>query len=141
MFVSKEAIPITLDNENFIFIKQKLNFGEKMRVQKAALRIEATGAKSEFKTEYDAAAYQTQLLLESIVRWHGPAFENRACNAANIAELDPTDPLLDKVIAEVSERNKTKSDDPKASAGGGETPSVDISSLPSANGTSTSASP
>lgn len=144
MFVSNTTVPIFIDSDpdNKIHIKTKLNFGGRMRVQKALLSAKSPPGRpaSEMTYEFDSAAYQTQLLVESIVSWEGPAFAGRPCTAANIMELDVEEPLVDKVITEVSNRNKAKGDgdDPKASQSDGERLSLDVASLPSANGTSTS---
>lgn len=139
MFVSKETFPIKV-GENTIHIKTKLNFGERMRVQKALVIAKSPPGRpaSEIAYELDLSGYQVQLLVESIVSWDGPAFAGRACTPANIAELDVNDPLVDQVITEVSERNKLKGDeDPKASSNAGEVLSLDVAELQSANTTLT----
>ena len=119
MFVSKEEIPVTIDNENFIVIKAKLNYGEKMRVQRAALSMKAND-KKEFDTELDVAGYQTALLIESIVRWYGPLFAGRVCNAASVLELDPDAPLVNRVIEEIATRNNKDTASPKAASPDGD---------------------
>ncbi len=136
MFVSKSPVPITLDHINTIFIKPRLNYGEKMRVQKAAIKIKSKGTATDFETDFDSSGYQYQLLIESVVSWSGPVFEGRPCTPENIAELDPSDPLLDKVIEEISERNKSAgSDDPKSLSANGEPPFLEA-----ANGLATTTS-
>lgn len=145
MFVSKEAVPVTVDQLNFIFIKPKLNFGETKRVQRALLKAtqstRADGSSGDLVTDFDLSAYQVQLLIESVVSWSGPAFASVPLTAASLAELDPDDPLVVEVQEEIGRRNaKTKRENPKDSEIVGDAPSPeDVSWL--ATTISTSVSP
>lgn len=136
MFVSNEAIPLTLDNENFVWIKPKLNYGQKMRVQNAAVKFTPKAGSEEMDTTVDTAAYQIALLVESIVRWNGPLLDGIPCDVEHISEMDPTDDLVDFVVTEISKRNKKKGISPKASAPDGVTLSKVTEKLELASGMS-----
>ena len=119
MFVAKEEVAVTLDNENFIFIKAKFNFGEKKRLQSALLSGELS-KNNEVRMAMDWGASQVALLTLGITKWSGPAFAGRECNEANILQLDEDDPLVEKVLAEIGKRNnKGEKTDPKADSGDG----------------------
>jgi hypothetical protein len=151
MFVSKEPVPVSLpeDSENIIYIKTKMDYGTKQRVQAAILRITAQDAGHAGETPMDMAAYQIALLVHNILKWDGPAFVDATgravpCTPANIEALDPDEPLLAAVLAEISRRNTRADDaDPNAlppSANDGSTDSKALTST-EAPGTSTSPLP
>lgn len=111
MFVKDERIPVSLDSvdlpheeRNVIYIKPKLNFGEKARVTDALITVKSSGDKSA-DMEILAGTGNLALLTECIVAWSGPAFAGMACNAANIGRLDPDEPLVEAVLAEINRRN------------------------------------
>jgi hypothetical protein len=112
MFVSKEPVPVNVpeDPDNTIYIKAKMDYGTKQRVQAAILRITAQDAGRTADVPMDTAAYQIALLTHNVVRWEGPAFAGVACTPANIEALDPDEPLLAAVLAEITARN-TRADD------------------------------
>jgi hypothetical protein len=143
MFVSNQAIPLSLDNENFIWVKPKLNFGAMRRVRAAMLKsklITGPDGKDTADVDVNFPAYQSQLLVESIVSWNGPVFEGRPYTPEALDETDPDDPLIQHVLTEVSKRNQQgkKDTDPKGSVSDGEALLLDASEIkPSVTGTST----
>lgn len=60
------------------------------------------------------------LLTHNILGWRGPDFDGVPCDAAHIANLDRTEPLIEQVINEIGERNKPKASPiPNSRAGSG----------------------
>lgn len=123
MFVSNEPVPVSVpdDPSNIIYIRPKMDFGTKQRVQNAMLQITLGQAGNSSTTPLDMAEYNIALLTANIVRWEGPAFVGPdgkpvPCTPANIERLDGDEPLVDAVMAEINRRNKGREDsDPKSS--------------------------
>lgn len=105
MFVEKNAkVPIT-EGENTIFIVPKMDYGRKQNVISASTKFSLSG-----EANFDSGEWRIALLTHNIVGWQGPAFETAGggripCNAENIMRLDPTEPLVLKVVAEIDRRN------------------------------------
>jgi hypothetical protein len=122
MFVNKEAVRVSLEENNdeadAIFIKPKMDFGTKQKVMSAAFQISSGGAGIEvskgMNLDIQFGAIQTALLIHNIVKWSGPSFKDVPCKPENIQRLDPDEPLVEKVLRELDQRNKGKqSPDPK----------------------------
>jgi hypothetical protein len=152
MFVSNEPVPVNLpdDPSNIIYIRPKMDFGTKQKVQTAMLQITLGQAGSSSETPLDMGAYNIALLVHNIVRWEGPAFVDAQgrpvpCTPANIERLDSDEPLVDAVMAEINRRNKGRDDqDPKspsASGTAGAPPLTVVDGTAWEAGTSTSPAP
>jgi hypothetical protein len=147
MFVSSEPVPVSVPDDpgNVIYIRPKMDFGTKQRVQAALLRVTAQDAAEATTTPLDVAAGNIALLVYNIVRWEGPAFAGVPCTPANIERLDSDEPLVDAVLAELNRRNQSREDrDPKlppASATAGSPSSTVDAGAGSAPGISTSPAP
>jgi hypothetical protein len=118
MFVSKEPVPVSVpdDPDNTIYIKAKMDYGTKQRVSNAILQVPTKDAAHVGDTPLDMAAYQIALLVHNIVKWDGPAFVDATgravpCSPANIEALDPDEPLVTAVLAEISRRNPPRHED------------------------------
>jgi hypothetical protein len=90
-----------------------MDVGTKNRVQDALIHV--TGIKGDRLSSADLmlGRQNTILLQENIVAWEGPLFRDEydkpvPCNAQMIESMDPDDPLVDAVLAEINERNKAK---------------------------------
>ena len=119
MFVSKEPVPVSVpeDPDNIIYIKAKMDYGTKQRVQQAMLQVTLGQASTPSAMPLDMGAYNIALLVHNIVRWDGPAFAGVSCTPANIERLDSDEPLVEAVLAEINRRNKGRDDsDPNSSA-------------------------
>jgi hypothetical protein len=115
MFVSKEPVPVTVDGENIIYIRPRMSYGVKQRVISAAAHVA-----TDLSAVVDVGAYNLALLTENVVRWEGPMFAGHPCTPAEMEQLDPGDPLLDAVLAEINTRNTEKeTTDPNGSAPSG----------------------
>lgn len=111
-FVSDERVAVFLesDPEHIIYIRPKMNVGVQNRVISTIASIKAetatkSGASTEQIVRLDMGAYNLALLTCNIVGWAGPDFDSRECTPENIEQLDPDDPLLDKVLGEIQRRN------------------------------------
>ena len=106
MFVSNERVPVSVDGENTIFIRAKMSYGVKQKVQTAILHV-TRGMDSESleNIPLDIGAANIALLVHNILDWAGPAFADVECTPANIERLDPDESLVDAVLAEINRRN------------------------------------
>lgn len=106
MFVSNEKVPVTVDGENTIFIRAKMSYGVKQKMQSALVHItRGMGVEALDDAPLDLGAANLALLTLNILEWAGPAFEGVPCDAAHIEALDPDEPLVDAVLAEINRRN------------------------------------
>jgi len=106
MFVDPNAKVAITEGENTIYIKAKMDLATRAAVQD---EIAARGMGSTDEVEVRGiGSYRLALLAHNIVGWEGPAFEGVRCNRANILRLEPDDPLVEKVAAEIGERNAPK---------------------------------
>ncbi len=105
------------DPENAIYIRPKMNMGQKNHVQGASLSLGEGG-----KVALDVAAGNNALMDVNFVAWEGPKFTLESgklapCTPTYFRQLDPNDPLVELALKEINERNKeAKSPDPKEPA-------------------------
>lgn len=123
MFVSDERVPVTLDGQNIIYIRAKMDVGTKGRVQDGLIAA-GFGNNGATSIGLKVGSYNTVLLENNIVAWEGPLFEQSGqkipCTPYNIRRLDPDAPLIDAVLEEISRRNPQKtSGNPKSPAPAG----------------------
>lgn len=104
---------------NIIFIRPKMDYGTRQRVLGSAAKLvqvtagnrkqrRAAAVKKRGDTndvQFDIGAYQIALLVHNILDWQGPAFAGYACLAANIETLNPDEPLVQRALQEISDRN------------------------------------
>ena len=99
-----------------IWIKPKMDFGTRQRVQGAATRVAlaqqtkaqrkaAKKAAKKAQMDFDVGAYQIALLTFNILSWAGPSFAGIPCLPQNIERLDLDEPLVAMVLKEIGERN------------------------------------
>jgi hypothetical protein len=108
MFVQAARVPVTLDGDNTIYIREKMDFGTKQKVMAAFMRVGA-GKGGNGDAEIDIAGYEYALMVHNIVGWTGPEFAAFACNETNIARLDPDEPLVQAALTEIAKRNPLQS--------------------------------
>ena len=121
-FAPTDPVPVTEAGEinpasvtpdmDVIYIRPRMDFGTKNRVQARALAVAAADPRA---GRVDVGSYQIALATENIVGWQGPGFEGKPCNAKMIAALDPDDTLLKAALQAIGERNRERPD-PKRSA-------------------------
>ncbi len=107
-------IALPNDDTNAIYIRPKMNLGQKNRVQGASVGIGKDG-----KTVLDIGAGNNALMEMNFVAWEGPKFEKEPgklapCDARHQQMLDPSDPLVVLALDEIGKRNRDpESPDPK----------------------------
>lgn len=117
IFLSSNArvrVALPEDQENAIYIRPKMNMGQKNHVQGAILGLGENG-----KATLDVAAGNNALMDVNFVAWEGPKFtlENgklAPCTPQYFRQLDPSDALVQLALKEINDRNKeAASPDPK----------------------------
>lgn len=103
-----------------VFIRTKMDYGTRQRVLGSAAKLvqgkagnrkqrrAAAAAKKRGEAndvQFDIGAYQIALLVHNILAWQGPAFVGHLCSQASIETLNPEEPLVQKVLQEISDRN------------------------------------
>lgn len=103
------------DPENAIYIRPRMNIGQRNRVQGASLVLGADG-----KADLNVGAGQDALMAVNFVAWEGPKFalpngKPAPCTPQYQQQLDPADPLVQLALKEINDRNKeAASPDPKS---------------------------
>lgn len=101
------------DDASAIYIRPKMNMGQKNHVQGAVFVRDGDG-----KMGFDVAAGNNALMDMNFVAWEGPKFtlENgklAPCTPHYFRQLDPADPLVELALKEINDRNKpAESPDP-----------------------------
>jgi hypothetical protein len=102
MFVNGQPVEVTV-GENTISVRPKMDLGTKNRCMDALAAIGRENGETEMAVHL--GAYQVALMVENIISWRGPAFVGVSCTPANIAKLDPDEPLVELVLEEIVARN------------------------------------
>lgn len=112
MFVDKTKVPVTINDEDVIYILPKMPFGVRQRVMGELARIDSDGTQRGTDFHINLGAYNIALMQHNIVGWEGPSFEGVPCTRENIEQLDPDEPLVDKVLQEIGRRNPVNPEKP-----------------------------
>lgn len=94
-----------------IFIRAKMDYGTTQRVIGAATKVMVqSGRRKTARTKakdmaMDVGAFQVALLVLNVLDWQGPSFVGVPCVPTNIERLDPSEPLVQRVLTEIGERN------------------------------------
>jgi hypothetical protein len=123
IFVSKEPVEVTVDGLNKIYIRARMGYGIEQKVIGDATTFKQEAGKAKQTVEVNIGAYNMALLTNNILSWTGPDFmdpQHRLipCNPENIALLNDEDPLVEKVLAEIAERNRSKKAEAKENGNG-----------------------
>lgn len=104
MFVSEERVRVSLDDRDAIYIRPKMSFAQRERAEDAVRAISGTvgGAAS---VAVNIGAYRIALLHINVLDWEGPSFQGVKCTPENIDRLDPDEPLIERVMEEIANRN------------------------------------
>lgn len=125
IFLSEsERVRVALegDPENAIYIRPRMNIGQKNRVQGASVVMGADG-----KTGLNVGAGQNALMEVNFLAWEGPKFtlpsgKVAPCTPQYQQQLDPSDALVQLALKEINDRNReTPSPDPNAAEPNGST--------------------
>jgi hypothetical protein len=119
IFVDKKPVPITVDGVNTIYIRARMGYGIEQKVIGEATKFsQEAGKQKQQSVEVNIGAYNMALLTNNILRWEGPEFGGIPCTLENIALLNDEDPLVEKVLAEIAERNRSKKAEAKENGNG-----------------------
>lgn len=125
------------DGQHAIWIRDgKMNFGTRKRVEGAAVKVQPNGTT---EVSMDMGMWQLALMAFNITRWAGPLLNGKTISISTLEKLDASlDPLLERVLEAVAERNKQEETiDPNSTSTGA--PSLTESeAAPVVNTTSTS---
>jgi hypothetical protein len=91
-----------------IWIRNRMIVAVQQAVQSEATSVKTSGGRSP-DLEIDVGLYQLALLRQNIVAWQGPSFNGVVCTPETIGELDASEPLVQRVLQEINDRNARRS--------------------------------
>lgn len=91
-----------------IWIRNRMSVAVQQAVQSEATSVKTSGGRSP-DLEIDVGLYQLALLRQNILAWQGPSFNGVVCTPETIGELDATEPLVQRVLQEINDRNARRS--------------------------------
>lgn len=103
--VADGAITPAID---IIWIRNRMSVAVQQAVQSEATSMKGSGGRA-MEVDIDVGMYQLALLRQNIVAWQGPSFNGVVCTPETIGELDATEPLVQRVLQEISDRNARRS--------------------------------
>ena len=107
--VAEAAITPDMD---VIWIRARMSVAVQQAVQSEATSVSTSRVNGRTGTpdvEIDVGVYQIALLRQNILSWQGPSFVGVPCTADAIGDLDPQEPLVERVLQEISSRNSRRS--------------------------------
>lgn len=107
--VAEAAITPDMD---VIWIRARMSVAVQQAVQSEATSVSTSRVNGRTGTpdvEIDVGVYQIALLRQNILAWQGPSFVGVPCTADAIGDLDPQEPLVERVLQEISDRNTRRS--------------------------------
>ena len=91
-----------------IWIRNRMSVAVQQAVQSEATSMKGSGGRA-MEVDIDVGLYQLALLRQNILAWQGPSFNGVVCTPETIGELDATEPLVQRVLQEISDRNARRS--------------------------------
>jgi len=91
-----------------IWIRNRMSVAVQQAVQSEATSMKGSGGRA-MEVDIDVGLYQLALLRQNIVAWQGPSFNGVVCTPETIGELDASEPLVQRVLQEISDRNARRS--------------------------------
>ena len=107
--IAEAAITPDMD---VIWIRSRMSIAVQQAVQSEATSVSTSRVNGKTGTpdvEIDVGVYQIALLRQNILAWQGPSFVGVPCTAENVGDLDPQEPLVERVLQEISDRNTRRS--------------------------------
>jgi hypothetical protein len=113
MFVNpRERVSVEDEAGNVVWIRAKMDYATKSKVQDAlaSMRSDTSDGPDEAGFDLHLGRQNLVLLLNNVVGWEGPDFTDERgrpipCTPTNIKALDPDEPLVDRVLSEIQQRN------------------------------------
>ena len=133
MFVDRnEKIGVSDEKGNTVFVRPKMDVGTSGRVTDAIASISRLGSQDDgTEISLNLGSQNAVLLVHNILDWQGPDFEDGRgrkvpCTRDNILRLDPDEPLVGLVLAEINRLNvRPVSPDPNSPTASGSTSAGD----------------
>lgn len=122
-----ERVPVSDEQGNVIYIRPKMDLATRTAALDELLEVDGRDPQNPALRTVRVGMYNLILLRHNILAWEGPAFrysDGRAipCTPETIGQLDPDEPLVQRVLAEIDRRNRRPtSPDPKSPTGPGST--------------------
>jgi len=91
-----------------IWIRNRMSVAVQQAVQSEATSMKGSGGRA-MEVDIDVGLYQLALLRQNILAWQGPSFNGVVCTPETIGELDASEPLVQRVLQEISDRNTRRS--------------------------------
>jgi|AACY02.11.fsa_nt_gi hypothetical protein len=91
-----------------IWIRNRMSVAVQQAVQSEATSMKGSGGRA-MEVDIDVGLYQLALLRQNILAWQGPSFNGVVCTPETIGELDASEPLVQRVLQEISDRNARRS--------------------------------
>jgi hypothetical protein len=91
-----------------IWIRNRMSVAVQQGVQSEATSMKGSGGRA-MEVDIDIGLYQLALLRQNILAWQGPSFNGVVCTPETIGELDASEPLVQRVLQEISDRNARRS--------------------------------
>ena len=91
-----------------IWIRNRMSVAVQQAVQSEATTMKGAGGRA-MEVDIDVGMYQLALLRQNILAWQGPSFSGVVCTPETIGELDASEPLVQRVLQEISDRNARRS--------------------------------
>jgi hypothetical protein len=91
-----------------IWIRNRMSVAVQQAVQSEATSMKGAGGRA-MEVDIDVGMYQLALLRQNILAWQGPSFNGVVCTPETIGELDASEPLVQRVLQEISDRNARRS--------------------------------
>lgn len=115
---AKGRVAISVDGEvadgaitpamDVIWIRNRMSVAVQQGVQSEATSMKGSGGRA-MEVDIDVGMYQLALLRQNILAWQGPSFNGVVCTPETIGELDASEPLVQRVLQEISDRNTRRS--------------------------------
>lgn len=93
---------------DIIWIRNRMSVAVQQAVQSEATSMKGASGRA-MEVDIDVGLYQLALLRQNILAWQGPSFNGVVCTPETIGELDATEPLVQRVLQEISDRNARRS--------------------------------
>jgi hypothetical protein len=91
-----------------IWIRNRMSVAVQQAVQSEATTMKGASGRA-MEVDIDVGMYQLALLRQNILAWQGPSFNGVVCTPETIGELDASEPLVQRVLQEISDRNARRS--------------------------------
>ena len=91
-----------------IWIRNRMSVAVQQGVQSEATSMKGSGGRA-MEVDIDVGMYQLALLRQNILAWQGPSFNGVVCTPETIGELDASEPLVQRVLQEINDRNARRS--------------------------------